>query len=154
MPELRACHTLAEALRKRGRVVPLPPSATSTHLPPLFLSAGGQALVCLLAGMRSLRRRSWAFLPTRFLLSQAPHIKSQAHSVIFSYLFLNHPPAPPSVSLKFLRLLLPWNSNNLRDEGSLSMVSAKLPKLQRLKSAQTPRDFPTLSVLQSEESYI
>lgn len=71
VPELRACHTLAEALHERGRVVPLPPSAASTHLPPLFLSAGGQALVCLLAGMRSLRRRSRAFLPTRFLLSQA-----------------------------------------------------------------------------------
>lgn len=71
VPEPRACHTLAEALRGRGRVVPLPPPATSTHLPPLFLSAGGQALVRLLAGMRSLRRRSRAFLPTRFLLSQA-----------------------------------------------------------------------------------
>lgn len=34
------------------------------------------------------------------------------------------------------------------------MVSAKLPKLQRLKSAQSPWDFPALPSLQSEESYI
>lgn len=56
------CHTQAEALRKRGRVVSLPPFVTSTHLPPLFLSAGGQALVCLLAGMRSIHFMSLILL--------------------------------------------------------------------------------------------
>lgn len=45
---------------------------------------------------------------------------------------------------KFLRLLLPWYSNNLRDEGSFSLVSAKLPKLQRLKSALSLWGLPTL----------
>lgn len=41
-------------------------------------------------------------------------------------------PASPSLSLKFLRLLLPWNSNNLRDEGSFSMCLPDSPNFRGL----------------------
>jgi hypothetical protein len=77
-------------------------------------------------------------------LKLSVHIKSQIHSVIFSYLFLNHFPSPPASLSSFLGCRCHETQNNSRAEGRFSMASANPPKLtQRMKSVPGPWDSPT-----------
>lgn len=121
------------ALQARSSCLPPSLFSTSPYLPPLFLSAGGQASFAFWL----LWDHSGGCLGLSSPLAAFSLKFSVAYKIpgFFGHLSLSlsqPSPGSPSLSLKFLRLLLPWNSNNLRDEGSFSMCLPDSPNFRGL----------------------